>query len=305
MLPGPRARRSVPLEDPRLTAERASRPVAWQRRRGVALAACALLLAVQFCISLIGAATAIGGKQADNVIDMQPHPREASSDHDLLQRSRPVTAASSAPAAAESPSPPARIAQPIEYPAPPHTPVVHAEASSLITSARPEPAGDEQNTAPRLPGGVCLQTQRGYWTYELCIGDEARQFHQYVKGVDRHQQKSLGKFRPEASAKDGGGGGGVDDGIGGGGGGGGDDEAAQSHDRSVSDITATDSALGVVLQVQQYVGGDVCLPSKQRRQTVARIACGVRDRLVEVREPEPCHYALDVELKAVCTSSTS
>ena len=51
--------------------------------------------------------------------------------------------------------------------------------------------------------------------------------------------------------------------------------------------------------VQRYVGGAVCLPSRNRRQTTVNVACGT-DRLVDVREPEPCKYELTVELKSAC-----
>lgn len=41
----------------------------------------------------------------------------------------------------------------------------------------------------------CIERTRGYWTFEVCPGAEVRQFHQYVKGVDRHGTLSLGRCK--------------------------------------------------------------------------------------------------------------
>ena len=52
---------------------------------------------------------------------------------------------------------------------------------------------------------------------------------------------------------------------------------------------------------QRYTHGDACEPSKQRREATATVSCASgRDRLLEVNEPEPCHYELSLELKAAC-----
>ena len=39
----------------------------------------------------------------------------------------------------------------------------------------------------------------GYWTYEVCLGEEVRQFHSIVRGIDRHEVTSLGKLEGTAS----------------------------------------------------------------------------------------------------------
>jgi hypothetical protein len=48
-----------------------------------------------------------------------------------------------------------------------------------------------------------VQKPVGYWTYEYCAGVEVRQFHSFVRGVDRHSVTSLGRFDAAGTTSDG------------------------------------------------------------------------------------------------------
>ena len=106
-----------------------------------------------------------------------------------------------------------------------------------------------------------MQKPMGYWIYEVCIGEEVRQFHSYVNGVDRHQTTSLGKF-----------------------------------DATSQDFNSIDGS------IQRYSDGDRCEPSRKRRRSSVSFACGPHNRIIEVSEPEPCFYAMAVELQSACGS---
>jgi hypothetical protein len=66
----------------------------------------------------------------------------------------------------------------------------------------PEPPSstNEETRGTALLGASCLQLARGYWSFEVCVGDEARQFHEIVRGVDRHSVTSLGRFQRTVAA---------------------------------------------------------------------------------------------------------
>ena len=138
-----------------------------------------------------------------------------------------------------------------------------------------------------LGSGKCLQVIRGYWTYEVCLGVEVVQFHSVVQGVDRKQVTSLGKYvgpsGPAAvpvEASD-------------------EMDEAEREDQKAEAAAAAAAAVGAASE-QEYADGDLCPRSSKRRDALVRLTCGAADKLVDAREPAPCHYELAVQLRAAC-----
>lgn len=198
----------------------------------------------------------------------------------------------------EAPSP----HQPSTLPPPPPPTPLHPLLRNLTSDRR---------TTSMLKPAACLEVVRGYWTYEVCLDEEVRQFHSYVRGVDRHQLRSLGRLvtppplpaaapskdrdadeqeELDAAEKE-------------------DlrqEAAAEAATRTTSATSATSAATTPdatppVFERRRYAGGDRCEPSKALRQSTVSVYCGRSDRVVDVQEPEPCHYELRVELASACT----
>ena len=89
-----------------------------------------------------------------------------------------------------------------------------------------------------------------------------RQFHAFVKGVDRHGLVSLGRHS---------------------------DAAARPPGAGVELFDAGDAC-----------NPDAASEDRRRRQTTVRYACGARDRIVGIAEPGKCKYEIGVELQSVC-----
>mmetsp|Transcript_4309 Transcript_4309/g.7226 ORF Transcript_4309/g.7226 Transcript_4309/m.7226 type:complete len:230 (+) Transcript_4309:169-858(+) len=52
---------------------------------------------------------------------------------------------------------------------------------------------------------------------------------------------------------------------------------------------------------QQFRNGDICAPTRQRRQTTVRLHCTPRPlRITSIQEPSPCTYEIDMEGEVAC-----
>ena len=188
----------------------------------------------------------------------------------------------------------------------PHQPVPQPPPLSYSPPSPPSPPPLPLPLPPPSPTKLrqrgCLEMIRGYWTYEICLDAEVRQFHSYVRGVDRHQLRSLGKLvtlpppspasgslRTDAGEQDE-----VDDA---------ETDDLRSEAASQMAANAAGTAAIPAFERRSYAGGDVCEPSKVLRQSAVSVYCGQSDRIVDVREPEPCRYEFNVELLSACPPS--
>lgn len=169
---GRRTARIAPT-DPRLLAERRQRgSFSCSIFRPQALMVCAGLLLVMQAISNV---------------------RGISSRREIAEMASPVPV--------PVPVPPA----PSASPAPPPSSLEMAgvesavDSETLASSPQPPPPASTSPAPPPHPSKPCLLRPLGYWTYEVCIGDEVRQFHSFVRGVDRREVTSLGKIDGAAS----------------------------------------------------------------------------------------------------------
>ena len=59
--------------------------------------------------------------------------------------------------------------------------------------------------------------------------------------------------------------------------------------------------------IQRYLRGEACGTASEQnrlRETSVRAGCGRHDRIMAVREPSPCRYEVDVELRQLCGKAT-
>lgn len=129
-------------------------------------------------------------------------------------------------------------------------------------------------------GDVCLQRNEGWWTYEICDGTAARQFHlvseQDASGksiIKVETEYSLGELPP-----------------------GGDGNIPGE----LTTIFGSDSDEGLTaLRVELSTGTECDLNGKKRATTV-EFLCSESNRLISVVEDHTCHYRMRVSLSALC-----
>ncbi|GBG33180.1 Protein OS-9-like [Hondaea fermentalgiana] len=139
--------------------------------------------------------------------------------------------------------------------------------------------------------GECFQRAEGWWTYELCIGQYLRQFHQTKDG--RSTEYVLGKF----------------------------DEAANIELQDKEQVLVTDRHTNRPYFLQKYTGGTPCdLRSNERAAEIhfmcsssepisalpaavsaAAIASSVTTSIISITESPTCFYVVKVQTPLVCS----
>jgi hypothetical protein len=132
-------------------------------------------------------------------------------------------------------------------------------------AAQPNPELELQATLQSLEG-TCVRSQLGYWTYEVCIGQEVNQFH--VEGSTVTVKYSLGHYA-----------------------------------RSVNKKSSEGNSVPVV---QLFSGGTNCDETGSGRHSIVGYSCGVGDiALADVKEHEMCGYKMVVSSRVFCSRSNS
>ena len=70
--------------------------------------------------------------------------------------------------------------------------------------------------------------------------------------------------------------------------------------KQITSLGKHDAAASTPEGQLRYANGDVCEPSKRRREATVNVVCGNSDRVIDVGEPEACRYIINVELKSAC-----
>lgn len=287
--PAPAGRRS--LEDPRLLIERRGRPAAAARSRRCSFKIMVLVVSVTILgANVMAFVQFTRGGLADSEVRRKAgsHAANVSSSTEL---SSPVTRDEAEGALATTLLSPPLIL--------PHSPPPSPSSASSSANASP-PAASAHTMAGSLYqqqplSHKCLELVRGYWTFEVCLGEEVRQFHSYVKGVDRHQVTSLGKLAaPSPPSADNGADAPDDADI--------EDSRREAAAATAAAWIGVDAAGGDATPglLQRYTGGDMCEAAQTRREAIVSVTCGASDRLVDAREPESCRYMLSVQLSSAC-----
>jgi len=158
--------------DPRLLSE-IRRP-----RRSCKRLSSTALIGIFVC-QLLGLAIFLNMNMHVPAVD-SPHIRQAQ------HRTQPVvTTSKHGHLAIDMPSPPPLPPPQLASPLPPNP------SSTAVLSTD---ASDGRQPPLVAAHGRCMEKPRGYWTYEVCIGQEVRQFHSMVRGVSRRAETSLGLF---------------------------------------------------------------------------------------------------------------
>ena len=132
----------------------------------------------------------------------------------------------------------------------------HPQRASMPSAAS---AAAAAAAMPPVLRGKCLQLEHEWWTYELCFGGKARQFH--AGGTDADSYPIGSYVRPSSAAADG-------------------DATKQSY------------------MLQRYRGGASCAVGEVARSTEVRLECSAVDTLdlASVIEPNTCHYLMTVHV---------
>ena len=130
-------------------------------------------------------------------------------------------------------------------------------------------AGSYPSGVKPLLSGFCVQTTKGYWSFEVCAGKRVVQFHTAGGGNDKRTHvTSLGSWEPPADANG-------------------------------------DADGGAGALVQRYTRGDMCWPTGGARAATVTFECFRAEKLVKVEEPTPCQYNLVVQARAACAPEVS
>ena len=130
-------------------------------------------------------------------------------------------------------------------------------------------AGSYPSGVKPLLSGFCVQTTKGYWSFEVCAGKRVVQFHTAGGGNDKRTHvTSLGSWEPPADANG-------------------------------------DADAGAGALVQRYTRGDMCWPTGGARTATVTFECFRAEKLVKVEEPTPCQYNLVVQARAACAPEVS
>jgi len=118
--------------------------------------------------------------------------------------------------------------------------------------------------------GRCLEKAKGFWTYQVCVGEGVQQFHTTSShGVAEQTRARLGFYA--------------------------------AADLATPVVTAALSPGDAVSISQRYTEGDICKLTKVPRETTVHYTCGQTDQLQRVEEPSPCVYELHATVRAACT----
>ena len=188
------------------------------------------------------------------------------------------------------------VSMPSPAPAPP-------SVSPTLSLLRPAPVGlivglkrealladsVSHQTPLAFAHGRCLEKVRGYWTFEVCIGQEVRQFHSMAHGAGRHSVINLGHHKVRVTAP----------------------LPCRTNRRPCTHVCSLSFCLALGEQADldglashSYLDGTACDSHfswhGESRQSTVDFACGTADRITSVDEPSPCHYRLVVELRSLC-----
>jgi hypothetical protein len=213
---------------------------------------------------------------------------------------------------------------PAGQPPPPLLPPVGAAGSAAPVLPPPErpaaPAAGSSNARIPVPSATqllnppsvesiltplhtgCVKKKTGWWTYEVCHGDEVRQYHEEDNRIDSSQSWSLGKIDLHSSDSSG-----SSSGDSGGGNGGSPGGPTQQQHPSAAWFRThprTESKPGYV--AVQFAGGQICDEINAPRSGEIRYICGAaptastRSAIGSIEEPSKCAYRITIAVPALC-----
>ena len=124
----------------------------------------------------------------------------------------------------------------------------------------------------------CVKRKTGWWTYEVCHGDEIRQYHEEDHRVDSSQSWSLGTIDNPSSS-------------------------LMLHPRAPVPGRDTQTTPGYVSV--NFGGGQICDEIGAPRSGSLRYVCGVspaatQSSIESIEEPSKCAYTIVVHVPALC-----
>ena len=152
---------------------------------------------------------------------------------------------------------------------------------SLCTQPEPQKRNASAQELLKALDGTCLQRHEGWWSFELCYGTHARQFH--VETVEASDGRKKAKVAAEFSLGD---------------------RMEKRRKPSASDVVVVE---GDEPRVEvTYEGGTACDVDVEgdgvvkKRSTTARLVCGETNALVSIVEDRTCHYLFKVTTPVLC-----
>lgn len=167
---------------------------------------------------------------------------------------------------------------------PPQTNHVPTSSSvhPLESRASPPPVASTVDSIMAVLNSGCIKKNTGWWTYEVCHGDEVRQYHPENNKIDSSQSWSLGLIDPAALRT-----------------------LHTDADGSADVSTAAGSPYVSV----EFVDGQMCDEIKAPRSGELRYVCGDAgtptsadqpSAIQSVEEPGKCRYSIVVAVPALC-----
>jgi hypothetical protein len=154
---------------------------------------------------------------------------------------------------------------------------------ALCVHDAPDPKNASAQELLKALDGTCLQRHEGWWSFELCYGTHARQFHVETTDVDgRKKAKVAAEFA-----------------LG---------DRMASRRSSTNDVVVVEAVGSESARVEvEYDNGTPCDVDvdgdgvERKRSMTARFICGETNALVSIVEDRTCHYLFKVTTHVLCS----